>query len=173
LSGYRYLLWRDFSGSAAAPICAFIGLNPSTADAVHDDPTTRRCIGYARRWGYGALALVNLFAYRSVRPAGLRVARDPVGRYNDAVIDAVAASARLIVCAWGNHGAYRGRSACVAARLRGAGHRLHMLGGSCAGEPLHPLYLPGDLAPVEFADASATVPPEFSRAARGRGATAA
>jgi len=33
------------------PVAAFIGLNPSTADDTVDDPTVRRCRGFAESWG--------------------------------------------------------------------------------------------------------------------------
>src|SRR5207237_5457574 len=59
---YRYRLWRRWD--AARPVVAFVMVNPSTADAGRDDPTIRRCIGFARSWGYGRLEVVDLFAYR-------------------------------------------------------------------------------------------------------------
>jgi len=58
---YRYSLWRVWHPKASR--VAFIMLNPSQADATVDDPTIRRCIGFAQRWGYGSLEAVNLFAY--------------------------------------------------------------------------------------------------------------
>ena len=70
---YRYVLWRELD--AANPRYAlFIGLNPSTADEVADDPTIRRCKDFARRWGYGAVCVANLFAYRATKPAKLKAA---------------------------------------------------------------------------------------------------
>src|SRR5205823_6070189 len=77
---------------------------PSTADEWDDDPTARRCIGFAQNWGFGALALVNLFAYRSTEPAGLLQAEDPVGPANDTHILASARTATRIVLAWGAKG---------------------------------------------------------------------
>ena len=71
---YRYWLRRDWD--RALPQCAFIGLNPSTADAQTDDPTLRRCMGFARQWGYGSLLLVNLFGFRATDPAALSTASD-------------------------------------------------------------------------------------------------
>ena len=80
---YRYALRRIWL--PAAPQVLFIGLNPSTADEKSDDPTIRRCLGFARSWGYGGLIVANLFAYRATAPSALREARDPIGPLNDLV----------------------------------------------------------------------------------------
>ncbi|WP_131822315.1 DUF1643 domain-containing protein, partial [Mycobacteroides chelonae] len=53
---YRYELHRSWR---AGPVVEFIMLNPSTADAEVDDATIRRCIGFAKQWGYGALVVRN------------------------------------------------------------------------------------------------------------------
>jgi hypothetical protein len=66
---FRYRLGRRW---AEGPTVAFVLLNPSAADAYSDDPTVRRCVDFARRWGYGALAVVNLYAYVATDPEDLR-----------------------------------------------------------------------------------------------------
>ncbi len=66
---YRYSLAREWNSNA--PRIGFVMLNPSTADATSNDPTIRRCINFARFWGYGAIEVVNLFAYRASHPAQL------------------------------------------------------------------------------------------------------
>ena len=63
---YRYALWRVWSEDVSCAM--FVGLNPSIADAEGDDPTLRRCIAYARSWGYGGVCIGNLFAYRATDP---------------------------------------------------------------------------------------------------------
>src|SRR6185369_17379869 len=78
---YRYSLRREWIGGAGT-VC-FIMLNPSTADASVDDPTIRRCIGFAQRWGYQILEVVNLYAYRATRPRDMFAAADPVGPENE------------------------------------------------------------------------------------------
>jgi len=142
---WRTLLWRRWDGTR--PVANFLMLNPSTADERVLDPTCTRAQDYARRWGYGALLVTNVFAWRATDPQQLRRAPDPVGRGNDAAILRAARRAAIVVCAWGNHGAYLGRSDEVRALLRRAGIALHVLRLNANGEPAHPLYLPGALRP--------------------------
>ena len=63
---YRYRLTRRLSPGNRTVL--FVGLNPSTADATHDDQTIKRCVGYARAWGYDVLLMGNLHAYRATDP---------------------------------------------------------------------------------------------------------
>jgi hypothetical protein len=139
---YRYLLTRWW---ADGPQVGFVMLNPSTADAMEDDPTIRRCIGFAQAWGYGSLAVANVFAYRSTHPDDLLATNDPVGPDNDAWIARVASACPLVVCAWGSHRTtLKGRGAAVRAAL---GDRAHYLRLTKDGSPGHPLYLKGSLRP--------------------------
>lgn len=139
---YRYVLHRRWG---VGPIATFIMLNPSTADGRTDDPTIRRCVGYARRFGCAALTVLNLYAYRATNPRRLRTVADPIGPLNDDHLtrDArIAASAGLpLVAAWGAH-ADPARVAAVLA-LPGMG-ALQALGVTKQGAPRHPLYLPAD-----------------------------
>jgi hypothetical protein len=80
----------------------------------------------------------------------MKAARDPVGRGNDPAILQAALDADLVVCAWGNHGLHRDRSRFVLDYLRKAGVSLHVLRMNACGEPAHPLYLPGRLAPTPW-----------------------
>jgi hypothetical protein len=135
---YRYQLKRRWAGGGRA--IAFVMLNPSTADAERDDPTIRRCGGFARAWGFSAMTVVNLFALRTTDPARLRRARDPIGPGNDEHIAAAASSCDALVLAWGAHGALGGRDHDVLALLHGC--RPACLGVTRSGQPRHPLYLP-------------------------------
>jgi len=139
---YRYTLWRRWD--PARPAVMIIGLNPSTADARQDDPTIRRCIGFARDWGYGGLVVTNLFAFRATYPADLKAAADPVGPRNDAWIRRMAGQVEIVVAAWGNDGAWLNRSTRI---CRMFCDRLHCLRLNAGGEPAHPLYLPAGLRP--------------------------
>lgn len=145
---YRYALTRRWA--AEGPPVLFVLLNPSTADAERDDPTIRRCIGFARDWGHGAVEVANLFAWRATRPADLRRAPAPVGPRNDRHLLAAAGRAARIVLAWGVHGALHGRDAAVLALLRREGHALECLGVTGGGQPRHVLYLPRDTAPRPY-----------------------
>ena len=142
---WRYLLWRRWDD--AGPVANFLMLNPSTADEVQLDPTCSRARDYAERWGFGALVVTNLFAFRETSPELMKAARDPVGRGNDAAIVHAACRAAIVVCAWGNHGEFLGRSHRVKTLLKENDIPLHALRVNAGGEPAHPLYLPGNLRP--------------------------
>ena len=141
---YRYWLRRQWS--PALPQCTFIGLNPSTADAQLDDPTLRRCIGFAKQWGYGSLLLVNLFAWRATDPRDLLSAPDPIGPQTNRWLRRAMRESDLVVAAWGNGGTLANRAHIVAKRLK----PLHCLGITSLGMPRHPLYCRADCAPIRY-----------------------
>ena len=145
---WRYLLWRRWD--AARPIANFLMLNPSTADEYRLDPSCTRARLYAERWGYGALIVTNLFGWRATDPDDMKAVREPVGRANDAAILRAAREAAIVVCAWGNHGAHRERSARVLQMLSAEGVKLHALRVTGTGEPAHPLYLPATWKPAKL-----------------------
>lgn len=74
---YRYELWRRWADGGR--YVNFICLNPSTADEHKDDPTVRKCVKFARTWGYGAMCITNLFAYRATDRSVIKKVADPVG----------------------------------------------------------------------------------------------
>lgn len=142
--GYRYE-WRR-AWDRGLPEILFVLLNPSTADAENDDPTTRRCQAFARALGFGSIAVVNLFALRATDPRELLRAPDPVGAGNDAAILRAAARAARILAGWGNHGSHLGRDRQVLTLLRGLAP-LECFGLTALGAPRHPLYLAATTAP--------------------------
>lgn len=95
----------------------FVGLNPSTADELLDDPTIRRCVAFARSWGYGALCMTNLFAFRATDPDVMKSADDPVGPENDQHLQDLANGASVVIAAWGVHGTFGGRHSVARAYL--------------------------------------------------------
>lgn len=135
---YRYRLWREWNGNL--PRVGFVMLNPSRADATVNDPTIRRCVGFAQGWGFGAIEVMNLFALRAVHPAHLKAVPDPVGANNDAYLRTLAHRVDSIVLAWGNWGAWGDRDRAVI-RLLQATAPLYCLGQTKQGHPRHPLYL--------------------------------
>jgi hypothetical protein len=138
---YRYTLWREWD--ATLQRIAFVMLNPSTADATVNDPTIHRCVRFAQTWGYGAVEVVNLFAYRTPSPTVLRNALDPVGEDNDRHLLAAANQADRIVLAWGNWGTLHQRDRAVIQLLAHHSH-LYCFGHNQSGQPRHPLYIRGD-----------------------------
>lgn len=144
---YRYALWRQWD-SMAVPLILWLMLNPSKADASINDPTVVRCINFSTDFGFGRMAVANLYALRSTNPAALRTATAPIGPENDAHIDRLVAEADMIVCAWGSHGKFRNRGDIVLRRIRGAGKVARCLRMTKSGQPEHPLYLPGALRPI-------------------------
>lgn len=143
---YRYLLTRTWD--TRLPTVGFIMLNPSTADADTDDPTIRRCVGFAKSWGYGGIAVRNLYALRSTDPKALRTHPDPVGPDNYLYLEA-AAGDDLTVCAWGAN-ADPIDSRGLIDGLLGWGGQPHHLGLTKGGFPKHPLYLRADTTPIPF-----------------------
>ena len=125
-------------------------LNPSTATALEDDPTIRRCIGFSKAWGHNALHVVNLFAWRATAPFELRDVADPVGPHNDEFITRLCHPGWQVIAAWGHHGKIRGRGAQVARMLAAAGVDLSCLEITGYGEPKHPLYCLGSLTPQPY-----------------------
>lgn len=127
-------IWSD------GPMVGWIMLNPSTADATTEDPTSRRVTAFSRAWGYGGLVVANLYAYRATNPLDLWKTPDPIGPDNNARLTQTAAACDLVVAAWGVNARFD-RIAEVLA-LPGM-DRLAALGVTKAGQPRHPLYLPG------------------------------
>lgn len=133
---WRYDLWRRWG---EGPMAAFVLLNPSSATEMEDDPTIRRCIGFAKRWNMAGIHILNIFALRATDPAHLYRAPDPVGPDNDRAIFDIASRCQLIVCGWGNHGILHGRGQAVAEML--SRFQPQYLALNQTGEPRHPLYV--------------------------------
>lgn len=141
---YRYVLERCWNSSL--PAVAFIGLNPSIADEECDDMTIRKCVGFAKRWNYGRLFMVNLFAFISTNPDGLSKAYDDLideetlrlfghafGAKNEYWLRKIQERASLVVAAWGDCGLHTAtiRELCLDVNLA-------CLGKTKNGSPRHP-----------------------------------
>lgn len=157
---YRYRLTRIWDRSK--PVLAWVMLNPSTADANINDPTIRRCIGFAKAWGYGGIVVVNQYALRATDPKELRLHPDPVGPDNDAELVRVAETYPLIMLAWGTKASLE-RTTVVQRILRRVyeqpGGKCAVLGWTKDCHPLHPLYVPAGAQPMR-----ADIPPAVTDA---------
>lgn len=160
---YRYRLTRDWStgptdlfasdreaGSGTPRTMTFVMLNPSTADATEDDPTVRRCIGFANRESCTRLQIVNLFAWRATDPDDLfdlgNAGENVIGPDNDRHIRDAVRWSHVVVAGWGANVSRAPWALARATRVRvlvdAESRRLRSLGLTKAGHPKHPLYLP-------------------------------
>lgn len=143
---YRYWLLRRLSMGERA--VTFVGLNPSTADATQDDPTIRRCVGYARRWGFDWLYMGNLHAWRSTDPKGLPT--DPltsVGPRNQEALTWLTQKSELIIACWGAEPLNR-YAAALGDCILALPHARVLRFTKKTHKPEHPLYLPKTLEPI-------------------------
>jgi hypothetical protein len=128
----------------------FIGLNPSIADHRQDDPTIRRCVGFAKGFGYGGFEMLNVFGFRSTDPAGLETAKDPVGPLNITAILSAAQRCGVCIVGWG--ALYRRwrtvldfdrRTLAMLGMVLNSGFhpQVYCLGVTKEGFPRHPLFV--------------------------------
>lgn len=143
---YRWWLRRRVIGGNGKT-ATFIMLNPSTADAVKDDPTIRRCVGFTKFWGYSYLYVLNLFSYRATNPLELIGAKDPVGGWTNMYLGELKFMKGIIVCAWGNKTLFD-RDKEVKKLLKEV--PLYCLELTKLGNPKHPLYVKADTQPIPF-----------------------
>ena len=141
---YRYELRRTWGADKAWVL--FVCLNPSTADHEAEDNTSRICINYAKRWGFGGLVIANLFAYRSTDRSKIYEVSDPVGLENDDYLKRLSSEASETVCAWSDDGGYMDRDLIVFPLL----HSPKCLTTLKSGRPGHPLYKSKELKPIAF-----------------------
>lgn len=141
---YRYTLWRVWEPNKQ--YCMFIGLNPSKADEIVNDNTVRRCINYSKDWGYGALCMTNIFAWRETKAELMLLEKEPIGKENNKYLLECAKNAGIVIAAWGNHGKHLNRGNYVKSMIP----NLHCLKISNEGNPWHPLYLKKDLKPIKY-----------------------
>ena len=148
---YRYRLTRQVDMMFGDGEVSFIMLNPSTADETEDDPTIRRCISFARSWGYRWLSVTNLSPLRATDPQDLMAAGpepDDVWETNVGTIHHLATTSDMVIAAWGVHGGNENRAQRVIGRLDRL--TLHCLGTTKDGHPRHPLYVSSDTQPYEY-----------------------
>jgi hypothetical protein len=150
---HRYSLTRYWD---YGPPVVFVMLNPSTADGMVDDPTIRRCVGFARDWGFPGLVVVNLFTVRAADPADLVLAvkagkfgSDERATRDEHIRSAFAQSSSGPIAAWGAHKLASDERAGVMSLCPADRHWSH-LGVTSKGAPKHPLYLKKSTARQEW-----------------------
>ncbi|MGL5953282.1 MAG: DUF1643 domain-containing protein [Providencia rustigianii] len=139
---YRYDLFRIWDETK--PYLMFIGLNPSTADHELDDPTIKRCIGFAEKLDFGGVCMCNLYALRATNPSAMMSSESPIGSDNDMYVKKHALSAGMVIAAWGNHGCYLNRDKEILDILNVDVFALDI---NKSGQPKHPLYIHSDNEP--------------------------
>lgn len=151
---YRYSLERAWDETK--PKVMFIMLNPSTADENNNDPTIRRCINFAKSWGFGGLYVCNLFAFRATNPKELLNVDNPFGDQNIWYTKGLSEKVDTIICAWGNEPILKKilKNENPFKLLDYAWHKLFYLQLGKNATPKHPLYLRHDITPER-------VPPFF------------
>lgn len=153
---HRLALWRTWREEPrdtldigrrphAHEFVMFVGLNPSLANETDDDPTIRKCIGFAKRWGYGGIYMLNLFTRIETSPKLLELMTDKNHAESNSMLTMYANSASLVIAAWGAEGFAQKRALEVSALL--ADDSLHAFGVNKDGSPKHPLYLPYTMQP--------------------------
>jgi hypothetical protein len=147
---YRYILKRVWVTNDE-PVPVFIMLNPSSANAETNDPTIKRCMGFAKHWGYSGVEIVNLFALISTNPKILLNHDYPIGPDNDMYLHGAIASATIVIAAWGtiaNKTRYKNRVPNITRMAVELNQPLYCVGTTKEGDPIHPLYQPADTKPV-------------------------
>lgn len=149
---YRPRLRRWIGETFPARHALLIGMNPSTASHMINDPTITREWGFTSRWGYEGFVKCNVADYRATYPSDL-LAPGVVVRSdgNLAMILEEAKTAELVVIACGAVN----RALTDVARetieaLRAAGVPMMTFGLTAAGWPKHPARLRNDNALVPF-----------------------
>lgn len=146
---YRYALRRHWNPDAGA--LGIVMLNPSTADGKEDDPTIRRCIGFAKENDFGGIIVGNLFAYRSTDPKQLDEVDDPVGPDNDRTLQNLARVCPHVLLAWGARGSKHNVRVDEVLRLFEE-VETYTLGLTTSGQPKHPLYVASGTDFLDFGE---------------------
>ena len=161
---HRYLLTRHTGANMRlSRLVNFIVLNPSTADAVDDDSTIRRCRKFAQSWGFDMMAVTNLWSYRTKNPGELFAAlpfSPQIDSRNLAVVKLVARTANLTVVAYGNKGGRDQRDEHILDILEEVRVDPKALRVTAAGFPGHPLYVPANTEPRSYRKARKTRRPK-------------
>ena len=132
----------------------FVGLNPSTADETENDATIRKCMGFAKGWGFGGVSMVNLYSFCSRHPGDLLTIADPVNDWNRTALAYQASKSSLVIAAWGTlHKQWRAPlkwDETIEATKAAIGKPMECLKFTKDSNPWHPLYVPYSVERQQF-----------------------
>ena len=141
---YRYALWRIWNPTKS--LLMTIGLNPSVASEIKDDPTITRLQSRAYKEGYGGLLMANLYAFISTNPIHLLSQNNTVGEHTDNYIKEMVKLSTCQLCGWGSFKPVLKRAPIVYPMLSNP----ICLGINNDGQPKHPLYIRYDIPMTEY-----------------------
>ena len=149
---HRFTLFRRWPGGDPDNPLVVIGMNPSGADEAAGDRTVNKCCGYARRWGFGGLYMLNAMSVRLTNSTDLASIPCVNLPENDRWIRSIVRDASLVVVAWGNPGGVFERGAAVETILRDEclASAVRCFGKNRNGSPVHPLYQRNDAVLVPY-----------------------
>ena len=141
---YRYIL-----GTRGNKPLICIGINPSTAEPDHLDPTLQSVERVAKNNGYDSFLMFNVYAQRATRPKDMeRVRNEELHRANMDAFDYILSLSRkpAVWAAWGNIIEQRDYLKDCLADMIAIGERHETVWytagrRSVKGHPHHPLYL--------------------------------
>jgi hypothetical protein len=132
---YRYALWRIWNPKL--DLLMLIGLNPSTANEISNDPTITRGIVRANQNKFGGFLMANLYGYVSTDPNALLKEGDFVGEFTDYYLNKMINLSSIQLCGWGSFKPVKYRAPFVLGMTKNP----YCLGINADGNPKHPLYI--------------------------------
>jgi len=140
---YRYSLWRVWDKSL--PKVMYIGLNPSTANEIKNDPTVKSCMRIAKSNGYGGIYMMNCYAFISTDPK-LLILNPAEDELNNVKLKEISEICETIVFAWGNFEVAKSRGL----ELLNIFPDAMALTVNKSGSPKHPLYCKSDTKFIKY-----------------------
>lgn len=149
---HRYSLWRKWDENK--PCILFIGLNPSRADETYNDPTIRRCINFAKAWGYGGMYFLNLYSYRTPEVKALKsYLKSPEAYLHLETVCHLENTIKFcdkVVCCWGSWDFISLAEEMIDTLIKIENKIPYCFGINNNGSPKHPLYLKSDTQLIPY-----------------------
>ena len=134
---YRFELHRIWDKEKSCVM--FVGLNPSTANEQTDDATIRRVIGFAKKWGYGGVYMLNCFPFVSTNPDDLK--DRAMLKENDKYLELIGKEVcEQVIFAWGAFDIVKETSRDIALTVMFPNAKALVINKDRS--PRHPLYVP-------------------------------